>query len=146
MVKEDKVTKSKEDKIITFESLEKELSEKTGVAQPKEAMRLVRCLITCNNKNKVNYTGEIFSVRNSVLPEVKKFVQFGSPTHIPLIIYNMLKEKQYQMFVEKRLPNGNIVKESKLIPEYNIQILPPITTEELEAIKKKQLAEGFNGE
>lgn len=146
MIKEDKVTKSKEDKIITFESLEKELSEKTGAAQPKEAMRLVRCLITCNNKNKVNYTGEIFSVRNSVLPEIKKFVQFGSPTHIPLIIYNMLKEKQYQMFVEKRLPNSNIVKESKLIPEYNIQILPPISAEELEAIKKKQLAEGFNGE
>jgi hypothetical protein len=109
-------------------------------------MKLVRCTITCNNKNKTNYVGEIFSVRNAVLPEVKKMVPFGVITHIPSILLNVIKEKKYQMFKVKKLPNGITTKESYLIPEYNIQVHPPITSEELEAIKQKQLAEGFTGE
>ena len=130
---------------MTFAQAEKETSKKASGNRAKEAMRLIRCIVTCNNKNKTSYTGEIFCARNAIVPEVKKFIPFGVPTHIPQILFNMIKEKQYQQFKPKRV-NGNIVKESFMVAEYNIQLLDPISAEEFNAIKQKQLAEGFNGE
>lgn len=131
---------------VTFADLEKESNATNTSNALKEAMKLVRCTISCNNPNKASYTGDIFCVQNAKLPEVKKFVPFNVPTHVPSILLNMIREKQCQKFVSKRLPNGQQATESKLVPEYNIQILPPLTKEELEAIKQKQLAEGFTGE
>ena len=121
-------------------------SNKTARAEKqKEAMRLIRCIISCNNQNKTELTGEIFCARNKTLPEVKKFVSFNTPTHVPLILLNMIREKQYQIFKTKKLPNGMPTKETALIPEYSIQELPPLTSKELDAIARKQLAEGYNG-
>lgn len=130
---------------MTFAQAEKEASKKVSGNRAKEAMRLIRCIVTCNNKNKTSYTGEIFCARNAIVPEVKKFIPFGVPTHIPQILFNMIKEKQYQQFKTKKV-NGNTVKESFMVAEYNIQLLDPISAEEFNAIKQKQLAEGFNGE
>ena len=130
---------------MSFNEAEGKAIKSARTEKQKEAMRLVRCTISCNNKNKSEFSGEIFCARNKILPEVKKFVPFGVPTHIPLILLNMIKEKQYQVFRTKKLPNGQTVKEPSLIPEYNIQELPPLTQQELDAIARKQLAEGFDG-
>lgn len=130
---------------ISFSQAEKELNKKVSSNRAKEAMRLIRCIVTCNNKNKTSYIGEIFCARNAILPEVKKFIPFGVPTHIPQILFNMIKEKQYQQFKIRKV-NGNDIKEPFLVSEYNIQMLDPISVEEFNAIKQKQLAEGFNGE
>lgn len=130
---------------MTFAQAEKEASKKVSGNRAKEAMRLIRCIVTCNNKNKTSYTGEIFCARNAIVPEVKKFIPFGVPTHIPQILFNMIKEKQYQQFKTKKV-NGNNIKESFMVAEYNIQLLDAISAEEFNAIKQKQLAEGFNGE
>ena len=130
---------------MSFNEAEGKAVKSARAEKQKEAMRLVRCTISCNNKNKSEFSGEIFCARNKILPEVKKFVPFGVPTHIPLILLNMIKEKQYQVFRTKKLPNGQTVKEPSLIPEYNIQELPPLTQQELDAIARKQLAEGFDG-
>ena len=130
---------------MSFNEAEGKAVKSARTEKQKEAMRLVRCTISCNNKNKSEFSGEIFCARNKILPEVKKFVPFGVPTHIPLILLNMIKEKQYQVFRTKKLPNGQTVKEPSLIPEYNIQELPPLTQQELDAIARKQLAEGFDG-
>lgn len=130
---------------LTFTQAESAAAKQNAEERLKEAMKLVRCIVTCNNKNKQEYSGDIFSVQNAKLKEVKKFVPFGEITHIPQILLNMIQEKKYQMFKTKR--EGGVPKTtSHLINEYNIKILPPITKEELEAIKQKQLAEGFNGE
>ena len=131
---------------FSFDAVDRKHNKEEADLRTKEAMRLVRCIITCNNKNKTNYKGEIFSVRNAVLPEIKKYVPFNVTTHVPQILLNVIKEKDYQLFREESLPNGNKTKRPYLIKEYNIQILPPISTKELEAIKQKQLAEGFTGE
>ena len=130
---------------MSFNEAEGKAVKSARAEKQKEAMRLVRCTISCNNKNKSEFSGEIFCARNKILPEVKKFVPIGVPTHIPLILLNMIKEKQYQVFRTKKLPNGQNVKEPSLIPEYNIQELPPLTQQELDAIARKQLAEGFDG-
>ena len=142
MIKDKKMDLSK----VTFDELEKSHSKEVSDKRTKDALKLVRCMITCNNKNKTSYKGEIFAARNAVINEVKKFIPFGRPTHVPQILLNVIKEKQYQTFVEETLPNGMKVNKPHLINEYNIQILDPITKDELEAIKRKQLAEGFNGE
>lgn len=143
-------TEKKETKMdlskLTFADLEKEHNKEASDERTRDAMKLIRCIITCNNKNKTNYQGEIFSARNAIIPEVKKFIPFGVTTHVPQILFNMIKEKEYQTFKEERLPNGNKTMRSHMIPEYNIQVLDPITPAELEAIKQKQLAEGFTGE
>lgn len=142
MIKDKKLDLSK----VTFDDLEKSRNKELSDKRTKDATKLVRCMITCNNKNKTSYKGEIFTARNAVVDEIKKFVPFGRPTHVPQILLNVIKEKQYQTFVESTLPNGMKVNKPHLINEYNIQILDPITKDELEAIKRKQLAEGFNGE
>ena len=127
---------------ITFSGADAARAKERSRNVEKEAMKLIRCQINCNNKNKTSLTGEIFCARNAVIPEVKKFIPFGVPTHVPEILLNMIKEKQYQMFRKEKLPNGNQITRSYLIPEYTIQELPPLTSAELEAIKQKQLAEG----
>ena len=129
---------------LTFASADRKHAEKEEHDVQKRAMKLVRCIITCNNPNKRSYTGEIFCVRNKAISMVKKMVPFNVPTHVPQILLNMIREKQLQHFTAKRLPNGIESKDVKLVPEYNIEILPPLTSEEFNAIKQKQLAEGNN--
>ena len=124
-------------KHLTFEEADRKHMETEEKAVWKKAMRLVRCQISCNNPNKTSYQGEIFSARN-------KFIPFNVPTHIPTILLNMIKEKKLQTFVTEKLPNGMQTKRSKLVPEYNIQVLAPLTPEEFNAIRQKQLAEGNN--
>ena len=126
---------------MTFAQAEKEASKKVSGNRAKEAMRLIRCIVTCNNKNKTSYTGEIFCARNAIVPEVKKFIPFGVPTHIPQILFNMIKEKQYQQFTTRKVGDKEIV-ETKQLPAYTIQELPPLTKEELEDLKQRQLAQG----
>lgn len=111
----------------------------------EDANKLVRVRITCNNPNKTNYTSEIFCVRNDKVAEIKKAVPFGVAWHVPRMLLNMIEEKQFQKFEKKRV-NGNQVTTTKLMPEYTIEYLPPLTEEEFEAIRQKQLAEGLNGE
>ena len=113
--------------------------------QIRDAKKLVRVIINCNNKNKAGYTGDIFSAHNAYVSETK-FIPFGTPTHITQIMFNTLKEKKCQQFKKVKLPNGQEITRPYVIDEFNIEILPPLTKDELEAIKKKQLAEGFNGE
>lgn len=128
-------------KNLTFSEAAKKEAEAHKQTVFKRAMKLIRCTISCNNPNKRNFQGEIFSARNSMINEVKKFVPFNTPTHIPTILFNMIKEKQLQTFYTEKV-NGNPIKRVKLVPEYNIQELPPLTTEEYNAIRQKQLAEG----
>lgn len=130
-------------KHLTFASAAKAHAEENKHNAYKKAMKLVRCIVTCNDKNKSAYSGDIFFVRNKDISGVKKFIPFNVPTHIPQILFNVLKEKQLQTFVTKRLPNGMETKISRLVPMYNIDILPPLTTEEFNSIRQKQLAEGI---
>lgn len=127
---------------ITFADVDSKTKKKEESDAFKHAMKLIRCIITCNNPNKSSFQGEIFSARNAKVPEVKKFIPFGTITHIPNILLNVIKEKQCQMFRKEKLPNGNMITRPFLVPEYNIQILDPISSEEFEAIKRRQLADG----
>ena len=136
-------TSTTEEPVVTctFASLAKKQTHQLEHTTTKRALKLVRVMISTNNPNKHNLKGEIITVQNAVMPSVKKFVPFNVPTHIPEMMFNVFKEKQMQVFYEVKLPNGRTKKKARLVPEYNIQVLPPLTAKELDAIKQKQLAE-----
>ena len=133
-------------KQMTFASLAKKTINKQENSVMRRAMKLIRVRISCNDTNKRNYKGEIFTVQNSVIPSIKKFVPFNVPTHVPQIMYDMIKERQLQIFYEERSSTGRKIKKSRLIPEYNVDVLPPLTAKELDAIKQRQLAENSSAE
>ena len=137
--KESKKEQSKES--VTFASLANK-HEAVNISEvEKKALKLIRCRISCNNTNKRNLKGEIFTARNAFVNEIKKFIPFNVATHIPQILYNVIKEKFMQVFYEEKNPKGFSIKRSRLMPEYNVEILPAITKQELEAIKQRQLAD-----
>lgn len=124
-------TKDTEDKPVSASGKAK--------AGRNEALALVRVRITCMNPNKKEMEGEIFCTGNSELGTVKKFVPFETEWHVPRIILNMIKRRQYQTFVTKKTPNGGKVKTGKLVREFAVEELPPLTEKELAELKQRQL-------
>ena len=57
------------------------------------------------------------------------------------MLLKMIKEKEYQHFTTRRVGDKEVV-ETKQLPAYTIQVLPPLTKEELEDLKQRQLAQG----
>lgn len=105
-----------------------------------EANELIRIRLTCMDPNKREHEGVIVSAGNSVVGTYKKFVPFNADEgwHVPRIIYNQLVQKQCQVFVAKRDRKGNTKKESKLIKAYSIEVLPPLTEDELKELGQRQ--------
>jgi hypothetical protein len=104
-----------------------------------EALALDRVRVTCMNPNKKEWDGEVFCTGNSELGTVKKFVPFETEWHVPRVILNMIKRRQYQTFVTKKTPNGGKVKTGKLVREFAVEELPPLTEKELAELKQRQL-------
>lgn len=100
----------------------------------KEANRLVRIQITCMNPNKKAYEGEIFTVSNALVGTFKKYVPFNVPWHVPHIIYKQIVNRKCQIFDTPT--NGPVT--SRLIPEFAVQVLPPLTEKELEELARRQ--------
>lgn len=121
------------------------MSENDRIRKIREdALKLVRVIVTPMDVLKKDYTGEILSVSNSVLGTVKKLVLFNEPYHLPQILVDELREKKCQVFTSRK-DNNNLIREAKLINAYGIQVLPPLTEEELEDLRKSQLARSSVG-
>lgn len=106
----------------------------------KEALALVRIRLTCMNPAKAEWEGEIFTIGNARIGSVKKFVPFNADDgwHVPAIILKQLQERQCQVFVSAKDARGNNVRRGKLIKEFAIEILPPLTKTELEELARRQ--------
>lgn len=119
---------------------EEEYLEEQFNSNKKDAGRLVRCRITCMNPHKKNWTGEIFSVGSSKLGTFKKFIPYNTeePYHIPWIIYQALKERQCRIGVTVKNSNGQETNSYKLINEFSIEVLDPLTETELKDLKQRQ--------
>ena len=105
-----------------------------------EALKLVRIRLTCLNPAKKEWEGEIITVGNSLIGSVKKFVPFNADDgwHVPYVIYQQLKERQCQIFYTATDARGNKVRKGKLIKEFAIEVLPPLTKEELDELARRQ--------
>lgn len=109
----------------------------------QEALKQVRINVTCMNPAKTEYDGEIITVGNGLIGTVSKYVPFGTVDgwHVPNIIYLMLKERQFQMFSAKKglKPGQPSTRVTKLVREFAIEVLDPLTTQELAELKQRQL-------
>jgi hypothetical protein len=106
----------------------------------KEASRLVRIRVSCMNPNKKAWEGEVFTVSNSVVGTFKKYVPFNADEgwHVPEIIYKQIRDRKCQVFQWVKGPRGEKIRKGKLINEFNVEVLPPLTKEELEELARQQ--------
>jgi len=108
-----------------------------------EALKLVRVRIHNLNPGKRDLHGEFITIGNKYIGTVRKLIPFGEESengyHIPQIILDDLRQRKYQAITTKRV-DGQIKITSRLAPEYNIEILEPLTPEELRELAMKQAA------
>ena len=106
----------------------------------KEAEALQRVVVTCLNPNKKEWEGEIFTVGNSAVGSIKKYVPFNNDEgwHVPTMIVNMIKERKCQIFVNGKNSKGQKGKQPKSINEFAITYLDPLTKVELKELATKQ--------
>ena len=110
----------------------------------KEATKLIRVRIKNLNPYKQDLHGEIFTVANEVIGKVSKYVPYddaGDSYHIPNCIYKMLLSKKY---LQVKTITDPVTKTRRItqswVPEFSIEILPQLTTEQLEELAFKQEA------
>ena len=118
----------------------KELTEaQKRAAMRDEALKLIRVNITCMNPNKREYEGEILATGNSVLGTIKKYIPFNTVDgyHVPKILLDVMREKKCQIFVTVK-NGGTSSRQSKLINEFAIDVLEPLTPEELRELARRQ--------
>lgn len=142
------VAAAKEAEEVAKKLVEKQVAEVTPVVNQaktvgqvkaearKEAMKLVRCVVTSMDKDKADLSGEIISCGNSMTGMIKKFIPFGKEWHVPTVILETLKDKKMLMTRDRRTDKGT-VKEHYEVSQYNVQILPDLTQEELNRLLKE---------
>lgn len=107
----------------------------------RNANRLVRVIVTCRNPNKSEWPGEIFTVSNSVVGSIKKYVPFDNTEgwHVPQIIVNMMRERKCQVFYTTKDNRGNKIRKGRQINEFAIEVLDPLTETQLKELGQRQL-------
>ena len=106
----------------------------------REGLKLVRVRITCMNPNKKEWEGEIFTVSNNAVGTVKRYVPYNAEDgwHIEQILLNQLRERQCQIFTTDKDSRGNKIRKGKLIREFAIEVLDPLTEEERHELAQRQ--------
>ena len=106
----------------------------------REGLKLVRVRITCMNPTKKEWEGEIFTVSNNTVGTVKRYVPYNAEDgwHVEQILLNQLRERQCQIFVTEKDSRGNKIRKGKLIREFAIEVLDPLTEEELHDLAQRQ--------
>lgn len=109
-----------------------------------EEMKLVRLRIANLNPDKKDLHGEIFTVANKFLGTVRKFIPYGEATdngyHVPYVLYKQLKDRKFLQIRVVQQPGGQTEVQQKWVPEFALEILEPLTQEELNRLANKQAA------
>ncbi|RLD76719.1 MAG: hypothetical protein DRJ15_14850, partial [Bacteroidetes bacterium] len=103
----------------------------------KEANALVRVRVTCMNPNKKDWEGEIYTVSNTVVGTIRKYVPFNAENgwHVPQFILTAMREKKCQIFKTVKGPRGNKIRKGSIISELNIEVMPPLTVKEIDDLR-----------
>lgn len=113
-----------------------------AVAKKKELGVLTRIRLTCLNPNKRDWPGELISAGNAQVGFFKKYVPFDAEDgwHVPTPILNVLKGRKFRKAVKIKGLNGTMTQKQTMVPEFAIEILPPLTEEELAELAAAQAA------
>lgn len=127
----------KNGKIVPMTSIE--YRAKYLPERKKQMGRLVRVRVTCMNPAKREWEGEIISVGSAKHGTFKKYVPFdGREWHIPQVIFDALKERKCTVFHTVTDARGQKIRKGRLIDEFAVEVLPPLTPKELDQLKKEQ--------
>ena len=118
----------------------KETDVQRKARKRREANALIRVRVSCMNPNKKEWDGEIITTGNTNTGTIKKFVPFNSDEgyHVPHMIYEQLLQRQCQVFVTVKNNRGDKVRKGKLIKEFAVEVLPPLTEKELKELAQRQ--------
>lgn len=105
-----------------------------------EATKKVRVRITCMNPLKKEWEGEIFTVSNAVVGTVKEYVPFNADEgwHVTQMVLNQIQQRKCQVFHTVKNDRGQKQREGKLIKEFAVELLPPLTEKELHELAQRQ--------
>lgn len=128
------------------DSITKKIAKKSfRQAMFDEEMKLIRCKITNLNPQKKNSPGEIFTFANGFLGTVRKFIPYGDVTevgyHIPNCIFKQLQERKYLQIRVLKV-NGREEIKTDWVREFSLEIMPPLTSEEITQLANAQIASG----
>jgi hypothetical protein len=104
----------------------------------REANTLVRVRVACMNPNRRDHDGEIFTAGNGVVGTFRRMVPFNVDWHVPGIILNMIEDRQCQVFSTVTGPKGQKSRIGKLVKEFSVDRLDPLTTAELKDLAQRQ--------
>ena len=113
------------------------LSQNDREEMIKENTKLIRCIIMPVAPHMRDYQGQIFAAGNSALGIISKYVLFNTEFHVPNILLKQIKAQEMQFFI-KRTVNGEEFRESKMRKAFNVEILDPLTPEELKELARNQ--------
>ena len=145
---EEHMTQDEEEEEPAEEEIEEVVETKAALRSRliKEATRLIRVRVTNMNPAKAAFPGEIFTVANSTVGTIRKFIPYGAGTeagyHIPYAIYEMIKRKKFTLVKKEVGPNGTPVFNKYERKEFAIEVLDPLTPEELKKLAAEQAATG----
>lgn len=114
----------------------------------QENMRLIRVRIMNLDPKKKDLPGEFLTVANEYLGTVTKYVPFGDVTengyHVPYCIYKMMKNRKFlNIRTYKDRKNDNQIKvEQRWASEFALEVLDPLTPQELAKLAAAQTAAG----
>ena len=119
----------------------------TTQTKTQKAMTLQRIIVTPNDPLLSAQEGMIFTVGSSSVNNgrmVKKYVPFNNEEgwHVPQIIINQIKNAEMQKSKSVKTPNGEMVNQPFISKRFNVQILDPLTREEMTALAASQQAKG----
>lgn len=132
-------------KIRDFKLAQEVIAETTGAvtkvdqdnAMRDEALKLVRVRVTCLNVEKAKQQGFWAIGGNSLVGTIRKYIPVNQPWYMPQILVNVIQEKQFTISTGKS-------NQRTWTKEYNVEILPDISVQELEDLKHQQALKAIN--
>lgn len=114
----------------------------------REQMKLVRVRITNMDPKKKDLPGEIWTVCNEYLGNVRKMIPYGEQTdegfHIPYCLFRLLQSKRFlHIRTVKDRVTGVERQEKQWVKEFSLDVLPDLTKEELARLAAAQAAAGL---
>ncbi len=108
-----------------------------------ECLKLVRIRIMNLDPKKKDLPGEIFTIANEYIGTIRKYIPYGEVTdngyHVPQIIYDELKARKF-LNIRTSKKAGQIHVEQNWAQEFSLDILPPLTEQELARLAASQAA------
>lgn len=112
--------------------------------QARDELKLIRVRVACLNPNKAQLRGEIITVANKYVGTVRKFIPFGEDSdagyHVPAILLRELRSRKFNSVKTTKGDKGQMIVTQRLVPEFSIEELEPLTQEELDKLAAVQQA------